>query len=179
MKKRSDQLREEAHQSENDLAFFAKIEQAEKEEKRENFREQDWPTVQASPKISFATDHGHFFKIGFKDGVIVDYYPGKNRLFQTKPAQWFYDGRNILMSMVKETQLDKACNIAKHLYHMKNKLVFYDYNDQIWMTGVMEEQMWLCKLHADGDRFVTWCKISENTVLVIGKQLKVPDEPTI
>lgn len=177
-KKLSERLREEANQHDNDMAYFAKTAQADKEEKRENFRDQDWPLVQASPKVSFATDHGHFFKVGFKTGVIVDYYPGKNRLFQTKPANWFYNGRNILMQMIEETGLEKACVIAKHYDYIKSKVVFEDFNLQIWMTGIIQGQHWLCKFHQDKDRFVTWCKIGSDTTLVIGKQLEVPDEPT-
>ena len=90
----------EAMQEENDLKAFSMHSKAHKQEKREAFEDDILPKIKVSDRVSFVTDHGHFFKIGFKDGCIYDYYPQKNRLFKNKPSTWYYDGANLILKML-------------------------------------------------------------------------------
>lgn len=90
----------EASQEENDFKAFAMHAKAYKQEKRESFEDDILPKIKASERVSFVTDYGHFFKIGFKDGGIYDYYPQKNRLFKNKPSTWYYDGANLILKML-------------------------------------------------------------------------------
>ena len=100
LSKLSEQLHFEAMKEENDFKAFAMHSKAHKQEKREAFEDEILPKIKASDKVSFVTDNGHFFKIGFKDGGIYDYYPQKNRLFRNKPAKWYYNGSNLILSMI-------------------------------------------------------------------------------
>jgi hypothetical protein len=58
------------------------------------------PNIKASDKVSFATKYKHFYKIGFKDGRIFDYYIKVNRLCQNKPLKWFNNGWYELIKMI-------------------------------------------------------------------------------
>lgn len=98
--KLSKQMELEASQEENDLKSWNLHAKAHKEAKKEDFKEDVLPLIKASEKVSFVTDKYHFYQVGFKDGVIIDYYPVKNRLMQHKPVKWFYDGKNILLGML-------------------------------------------------------------------------------
>lgn len=92
----------EAGKLESDWAAFRMHEKAHKQAKKESFEYDVLPKIKDCKGVSFVTDKSHFYKIGFKDGNIFDYYPGKNRLFQTKPSMWFYDGKNILLDLIRK-----------------------------------------------------------------------------
>lgn len=98
--KLSQQLELEACQEENDFLAWSLHAKAYKEAKKESFEDDILPKIRESEKVSFVTGSNHFYKIGFKDGTIYDYYPVKNRLMQHKPTKWFYDGKNILLRMI-------------------------------------------------------------------------------
>lgn len=99
--KLSQQIELEACKEEDDWKAWALHAKAYKEAKKESFEDEVLPILNASDLISFVTNEGHFYKIGFKDGRIFDYYPIKNRLMRNKPSKWFSDGKNILLALIK------------------------------------------------------------------------------
>ena len=101
--KLSHQIELEACQEEKDLKAWSLHEKAYKQAKKESFEDDVLPIVKASEKVSFVTGYSHFYKIGFKDGSIYDYYPVKNRLMRNKPTKWYSDGKNILISLLQNT----------------------------------------------------------------------------
>lgn len=101
--KLSQQIELEACKEENDLKAWSLHEKAYKQAKKESFEDDVLPLIKESKAVSFVTGKEHFYKIGFKDGSIYDYYPVKNRLMRNKPTKWYNDGKNILIALLQNT----------------------------------------------------------------------------
>lgn len=98
--KLSAQIELEACKEESDWKAWRLHQKSYKQAKKEAFEDDVLPLLKASPLVSFTTDKVSFYQIGFKDGLIYDYYPGVDRLMRHKPAKWYYDGKNLLIGMI-------------------------------------------------------------------------------
>jgi hypothetical protein len=91
--KKSEQLELEACQQENDSKAWALHNQAKRESRMETFEETELPKVNESENVTEVVRYPNsFFRITFKDGLIVDYYPKKDRLKVIKPEKWHHNG---------------------------------------------------------------------------------------
>lgn len=102
--KLSQQIELEACQEESDWKAFRLHAKAYKQAKKEEFEDGILPEIKACPLVSFVTDKGNFYQIGFKDGRIFDYYPGVDRLMRHKPGKWFFGGKNLLIGMINQPE---------------------------------------------------------------------------
>jgi len=79
----------------------------------DDFVENHLANVESSEKISFVTRYQSFFKIGFKSGVIIDFYPNANRILATKTGEWANNGLHTLLNLIK-------CNVG--FTYMRTKM---------------------------------------------------------
>lgn len=102
--KLSQQIELEASQQESDWKAWRLHEKAYKQEMKEYFQDEILPKIKASQLVSFVTEKANFFQIGFKDGNIYDYYPGRDRIMRHKPSTWFYGGKKLLAGMISQPE---------------------------------------------------------------------------
>lgn len=100
--KKSEILFRQADEAENDFQFWAKYHNAEREQQAEQFKETFLPTIMDSPLVSRVLERngGDMYTIEFSDGVMVDYYPKKDRAMIHRPNQWKSYGRTWIFNKI-------------------------------------------------------------------------------
>jgi len=100
--KKSDKLFVEAEQEENDFRYWSKIYDAEREKRKENFEDNFLPTIKNSPHVLSIEERmsGSMLMIEFSDGVKIDYYPKKDRVFIKKLCHWKSYGKTWILNKI-------------------------------------------------------------------------------
>lgn len=85
----------------NDHRAWKAVSDEKRQSRFDSFVENHLADVEQNDKVSFVTKYPSFFKIGFKSGVIVDFYPKANRIYATKTGEWANNGLNVLLNLLK------------------------------------------------------------------------------
>lgn len=102
--KKSELLFKQADEADNDFQFWAKHHNAEREQRKEHFQEKFLPTIMESPLVVSVSERqdGSMYIIEFTDGVKVDYYPKKDRVFVKKLNHWKSYGRTWILNKINK-----------------------------------------------------------------------------
>ena len=101
--KKSDQLFIDAEQEENDFRYWSKLDNAKKEQRKEVFEEHFLPKIKESEKVVSMEERqsGSMWIIEFSDGVKIDYYPKKDRVFVKRVNHWKSNGKTWILNKIQ------------------------------------------------------------------------------
>jgi len=102
--KKSELLKIQADEEENDFRFWNIHHKAIREERIETFDEFFLPKIKDSHLVSVVESRPDqsLYLIKFSDGVEVAYYPKKDRLCIKKGNQWKCNGRTWIMNKIQK-----------------------------------------------------------------------------